>query len=139
MLTDYEKSNSIEKVALSRFDKRYYTNLLNCGESVAERQKTANELVRYLCGKFNIPYTSVYAANKPYRKCLGLYNVNTRQIVVYNLTAKQHKVVSIKGFADTLLHEFMHHYDHTKLGLIESRHTTGFYKRISDLKEKVKK
>ena len=41
--------------------------------------------------------------------------------------------MSIKSFADTLLHEFTHHYD-TRYLKIESRHTAGFYKRISSLK-----
>lgn len=55
-------------------------------------------------------------------------------IVIYNTTAKTGKAVSAKSFADTLLHEFTHHYD-TRYLKIDSRHTAGFYKRISSLKE----
>lgn len=80
--------------------------------------------------------------NKPQRKkangkTLGFYTVGRHHITIYNLTATTQKTVSIKTFYDTLLHEFMHHYDYKVLKLENSLHTSGFYQRISDLKNKL--
>lgn len=80
--------------------------------------------------------------NKPQRKkvngkTLGFYTVGRNYITIYNLTATTQKTVSIKTFYDTLLHEFMHHYDYKVLKLENSLHTSGFYQRISDLKNKL--
>ena len=59
------------------------------------------------------------------------------QITIYNKTAVKGDVISIKAFYDTLLHEFIHHYDYEVLKLDRSIHSAGFYKRISDLKNKL--
>lgn len=65
------------------------------------------------------------------------YTVQTQVITLYNLTAIKKHVVSIKVMAATLLHEFIHHYDMTFLKLSDSPHTSGFYKRIADLENKL--
>src|SRR5256885_10788257 len=48
-------------------------------------------------------------------------------------TAKQKRVVAFRTYLRTLLHEVGHHLDYTVLGLEESYHTEGFYKRESSL------
>ena len=50
--------------------------------------------------------------------------------VIYNTTTKTKKTIAIKTFYETLLHEFIHHYDIVGLKLGDSLHTSGFYKRI---------
>lgn len=147
-MTAYEKSNSIEKVALSRLSKKEYQALLAVCESIKDRQKAAQALCNYLSDRFHISHTKVNVVNRaqPHStgysgrlrsKTLGTYTVNSEVITMYNITAVKRQPVSIKVFAGTLLHEFMHHYDMKYLKLNNSIHTAGFYKRISDLESKI--
>lgn len=48
-------------------------------------------------------------------------------------TAKRRQVVAFKTFLRTLLHELCHHLDYECLGLKDSFHTEGFYRRESSL------
>ena len=143
----YEKSNSITEVALKRFRATEANNFLAAKELCNDREKRAQKLVNYLCDKFGIPSCNVIISNKRQnhvtrngkliKKVYGRYMINLNTIEIFNLTAMTKKPVAIKTMYDTLLHEFMHHYDFTKLKLSESLHTKGFYARISDLKEKL--
>ena len=54
---------------------------------------------------------------------------------IYNLTAIRQQVLAPKVFLETLLHEWVHHYDFTGLQLERSPHTSGFFARIRDLAE----
>jgi hypothetical protein len=54
-------------------------------------------------------------------------------ITLWMRTAKHRRVVAFKSFLRTLLHEVCHHIDYELLGLEESFHTEGFYKRESSL------
>lgn len=140
--TNYEISNKIENVRLNSFKSDYSESLLNSSENIAIRQKRAETLLKYLCGKFKINNVTLLVTNK-LRPCKGIgqiggwYVVNEKKIIIYNTTAKTNKTISIKSFYDTLLHEFIHHYDYEVIGLTDSLHTTGFYKRITDLKNKL--
>ena len=140
----YIKSNQITTVDYNSFSKKEYANLLKD----RNRQEDAQALIDYLCKKFKIRNCVVKVTNKPQphstgydgnlkSKTLGTYTVGMDVITMYNVTAIKNKEVSIKTFADTLLHEFIHHYDMEYLKLGASIHTTGFYKRISDLKSKL--
>lgn len=146
----YEKSNKIETVALNSFNSKDYYALLSTNEDAFNRQQKAQKLIDYLCSKFKINSVQVIVRNsiqphsvretgKLRSKTLGSYNNGFRVITMYNLTAKKRKPVAIKTFVNTLLHEFMHHYDYEKLGFYTSLHTAGFYKRITDLKNKLEK
>ncbi|MGH7255674.1 MAG: hypothetical protein ACREI3_07840, partial [Nitrospirales bacterium] len=48
-------------------------------------------------------------------------------------TAKRRQVVAFRTFLRTLVHELGHHVDYELLGLAETFHTEGFYKRESNL------
>jgi uncharacterized damage-inducible protein DinB len=68
----------------------------------------------------------------------GLYEPPRRTgtlplITLWMRTAKQRRVVAFRTFLRTLLHEMGHHLDYTLLGLGDSLHTEGFYKRESHL------
>lgn len=54
-------------------------------------------------------------------------------IQVWMLTAKRQQVVKFKTFLRTLLHEVCHHLDYVFLGLRDSFHTDGFFRRESSL------
>lgn len=149
--TNYEKSNKIETVKLNSFDKTYYKKLLSCGDDVKVRNILAQSLVDYLCKKFNVMSVPIQVKNtyQPHRtngngkmtnKTLGRYwHCGSRpiKIEIWNKTAIKQQVISNKVFIDTLLHEFIHHYDTVVLGL-DTIHSAGFYKRISDLTNKLK-
>lgn len=141
-INNYEISNKIENVRLNSFKSVYSESLLNSSESIAIRQKRAETLLNYLCAKFKINNITLLVTNKP-RPCNsrgqigGWYVTTAKKIIIYNTTSKTHKTISIKSFYDILLHEFMHHYDYEVIGLTDSLHTRGFYKRIIDLKNKL--
>ena len=67
----------------------------------------------------------------------GLYTTahgpHQATIKVWMITAKRGQVVAFKTYLRTLLHEICHHLDYTLLGLPDSFHTTGFYRRESSL------
>ena len=66
----------------------------------------------------------------------GLYEPGdngVNRVSVWMRTAQRAQVVKFKTFLRTLLHELCHHLDYEQLGLEESFHTEGFYKRESSL------
>lgn len=69
-------------------------------------------------------------------KQYGYYKPGSKYIYVNNRTAVRGQILAPKTFFDTLIHEWMHHYDHEKLNL-NSIHTAGFYARLKDLKTKL--
>ena len=140
----YERSNSIETVSMARLSKNIFSRLLKDGN----RQRDAQALCDYLCGRLNIAPCKVVVTSRcqPHStnsrgaiksKAYGHYRPGVRLITIYDTTSVKKQQVSIKTFADTLLHEFVHHYDIECLHLATSLHTAGFYKRISDLKAKL--
>lgn len=112
----YIKSNEITEVKLKAFRSSFSKDIILCGESITDRQKASQKCLDYLCDKFKIEKVKLTVLNKPQRK-----KANSKTL----------------GFYDTLLHEFMHHYDYKVLKLENSLHTSGFYQRISDLKNKL--
>lgn len=142
----YEKSNKLETVDLNKFDKTYMSKLLNADTIEIDRERKGQALLDYLCNKYKMPKCHLTVTNRPRpQKVKGRYKSEehghyvplTFEIVVYNVTAVKQNKVAIKTFTDTLLHEFIHHYDMQYLKLGASPHTAGFYKRISDLKAKL--
>ena len=59
--------------------------------------------------------------------------VSRARIRIYHRTAVRQQVISPKVFLNTLLHEWVHHYDFDGLRLPRSPHTTGFYARLRAL------
>lgn len=67
----------------------------------------------------------------------GLYTFSKKggapTIEVWMKTAAHERIVRFRTFLRTLVHEVMHHLDVTLLGLDDSFHTEGFFKRESSL------
>jgi len=63
----------------------------------------------------------------------GDYTPATQRIRVWMRTAIRKQVSSPKALLNTLLHEFCHHLDSTRLSCPQSYHTRGFYTRIDHL------
>lgn len=70
-------------------------------------------------------------------KKYGSYRPSNKTINISNRTAARGQILAPKSFLDTLLHEWVHHYDTHKLR-INSIHSKGFYDRLNDLKIKLK-
>ncbi|MFN7972706.1 MAG: hypothetical protein U0166_10215 [Acidobacteriota bacterium] len=61
------------------------------------------------------------------------------KIRIWARTAKKGQRVAFLTFLDTLLHEFLHHYDLTYLKLRDTVHSENFYKRLGSLCAMVKR
>jgi hypothetical protein len=63
----------------------------------------------------------------------GDYTPQTMLIRVWMKTAVRKGITSFGTFLSTLCHEFCHHLDLQKFGLLDSWHTRGFYERAAAL------
>lgn len=140
-MENYTLSNSITCVDYKRLSHAEYKRLL----LDVNRQIDGQKLLDYLCDKYGIKRIPLYIkSNRPVRansQTYGFYKLINGvgvSITIYNKTAKTNKEISIKSFVNTLLHEFIHHYDTHYLKL-NSIHSKGFYMRISDLEKKLQK
>lgn len=114
---------------------------------VEERQEIGEQLLDELCDasqigiiKLQINDENQYHRkrnNRVVMKRYGLYRPQSATIAISNRTAVRGQILAPKSFLDTLLHEWVHHYDTCKLK-IRSIHSKGFYMRLNDLKEKLK-
>ena len=72
-----------------------------------------------------------------YGELHGLYEPSDSpylcRITLWMRTAQQERVVAMRTFLRTLIHELLHHLDYEYLDLKETFHTEGFYKRESSL------
>ena len=69
------------------------------------------------------------------RKTYATYKAG--KITIRNKNAIRESVIAPKTFLDTLIHEFMHHYDYEVLKFPSSLHTAGFYYRLGDIMKKL--
>ena len=103
--------------------------------------RSSGQLAAGICASLDAPLVRVRVlAKRPsdeWEELHGLYQPEdgdtAAQISVWMRTAKRQQVVAFRTFLRTLLHELCHHLDYEHLGLAESFHTEGFYKRESSL------
>ena len=110
------------------------------------RQKLSENLLDELCdaARIDIVKLEISDARQHHKKIAGKiamkrygsYRPATKKIEIQNLTAVRGQILAPKTFLDTLLHEWLHHYDTYKLKL-RSIHSKGFYLRLNDLKSKL--
>ncbi|HVV52471.1 MAG TPA: hypothetical protein VHO06_22585 [Polyangia bacterium] len=110
--------------------------------TTAPVQRAGARLLAALAAFYGVPEPPLRVLGvRPHRVTAGVctyqlfgdYTPKTRQIRVWMRTAIQEKVSSPKALLNTLLHEFCHHLDCTRLACPESFHTRGFYIRIDHL------
>lgn len=107
----------------------------------AATQAAADRLLARMTATLQVaPLRAEVQAVRPSRhwgELHGLYtpgsNARLAQVTVWMRTAQRHQVVKFRTFLRTLLHELGHHLDYEMLGLPDSFHTEGFYKRESSL------
>jgi hypothetical protein len=148
----YQRSKGLETVSWKQFPlgRGLAVTLLE-EQSAAGRQVTGQALLDALDEAAGLPPCKLVVADRPQRhrtrdgrlalKTYGYYRIAWAaapprgSIRIYNLTAIRQQVLAPKVFLETLLHEWVHHYDFTGLQLDRSPHTSGFYSRIRDLAE----
>lgn len=106
--------------------------------SLAKTERCANELAAELCRLCRVPPVPVVVRGvRPHNargELHGLFRVEPPQgIVLWMRTAQRHDVVKPRTFLRTLLHEVCHYLDYRLLGLEDSFHTMGFFRRESFL------
>ncbi len=108
-------------------------------------QAACQELADALTSALDIPPVQVRAlAARPSKSWGELHGLYTREdassrprITVWMRTAVRRQVVAPRTFLRTLIHELGHHLDYELLGLADSLHTEGFYKRESSLMQQI--
>ena len=121
--------------------------LVDASDDHRERRRLGQLLIDQLNADAQLTRCQLTVADRPQvhhhdgqrlqSKTYGYYNctfddgaVNGARIRVYHRTAVRQQVISPKVFLNTLLHEWMHHFDFAGLGLSRSPHTAGFYTRL---------
>jgi len=145
--SNYKRSNAILTIDfdVSEFGQHTAREIL-ASSSAEDRQRFGDDLLDDLADQAMIDICNLKVSDaKQYHKRrgkrvsmrrYGYYKPATKYIYITNRTAVRGQILAPKSFLDTLLHEWMHHYDFCKLNL-NSIHTKGFYARIKDLSQKL--
>jgi hypothetical protein len=124
--------------------------LVSAGEDAHERRRLGQLLLGELCAGAGVGPVELVVADRPQvhqhdgrrlqSRTYGYYRcwfeegeVSRARIRIYHRTAVRGQVVAAKVFLNTLLHEWVHHFDFTALRLARSPHTAGFYSRLRAL------
>ena len=116
----YRKSNSINDTLFQPNNvATHYTKKLLTSMDASERQVLGQGLLEEMARSLSIPVPQLLVNDKRQnhslkdgklrRKVYGTYKAGN--IVISNKTAIREAVLVPKTFLDTLIHEFMHHYD----------------------------
>ena len=126
--------------------------LLSAGDDHRERRRLGQMLADELSAAGDLPRVEIVVADRAqvhehdgrrlqsrtygyYRCWFAEGRVSRARIRIYHRTAVRQQVISPKVFLNTLLHEWVHHWDFAGLGLPRSPHTAGFYARLRALAE----
>ena len=152
-VSTYERSKAIESIAWQQIPLGRGMALALLEESTAPRREAKGQaLLDVLNAAAGLPPCRLAVVPRPQmhrtrggrleQKTYGYYRcdwnggtVRRGAIRIYNLTAIRQQVLSPKVFLETLLHEWVHHYDFAGLRLDRSPHTSGFYARVRALAE----
>jgi len=104
-------------------------------------QRAADRLLDALTVHLGVPalQTDIQAVrpSRSWGELHGLYTPAQRArpatVRLWMRTARRQQVVKSRTFLRTLIHELCHHLDYELLGLPDSFHTEGFYRRESSL------
>ncbi len=141
----YQKSDGVAAIRLPRGkDLRPLAEALAtalASEDRAAVEAAADRLLAGLTAALTVPplRTQVLSVrpSKRWGELHGLYTPagqgSAARVTLWMRTAQRHQTVKFRTFLRTLLHELGHHLDYELLGLPESFHTEGFYKRESSL------
>jgi hypothetical protein len=126
--------------------------VLEAGDDPRERRRLGQLLIDTLDDLAGLPSCTLVVADRAQvhahdgrrlqSKTYGYYRcrfnagvVSDARIRIYHRTAVRQQVITPKVFLNTLLHEWVHHFDFAGLRLPRSPHTAGFYARLRALAE----
>src|SRR2546425_3140548 len=160
---DYQRSNRIRTLPLSDPEQAAIAahRLLQTRDAI-RRRALASELLAVLSTQTGVPVPDLVVPDEhqPHRRSGGriVYSLQgdyrrrapsaddptvarggrpLGRIRVLNRTPARGDVVRPSAFLNTLLHEFCHHCDAERLGILHSFHTSGFYARIRHLPDQI--
>ena len=127
-------------------------SVLEAGDDAANRRRLGQLLIDTLDDLAGLPPCALVVADRPqvhahdgrrlqsktygyYRCRLAGGSITDARIRIYHRTAVRQQVIAPKVFLNTLLHEWVHHYDFAGLRLVRSPHTAGFFARLRALAE----
>ncbi len=143
----YERSNSLLEAGIAVDElMRFQALSIEEGLERGDREKvreSCQELLRLLADAAEIEPPTFRLQDTAYAKFRGgravwkLYGTCAPDgtITVAYKTAVRRKVFAFLTFFDTVVHEFMHHFDARALRLAPSFHTRGFYLRVRSLRD----
>lgn len=139
----YDRSDAVSTIRVhGAAQLRPYIDAIAHGLQNEKRRETetaAGEFTDQLLRRLRVSLVDVKVLSKrptsSWGELHGLYDPNDGKsrplLTVWMRTAQRKNVVAFKTFLRTLLHEIGHHLDYQLLGLEDSLHTQGFYKRES--------
>jgi|GEM_PF-3134408 hypothetical protein len=145
---DFKRSSRIHQARIEpTVGERELTRKLIAADGAGTREAYGQKLLSAMCIRLRITPVRLHVLdkNQPHKKSggrlaykeYGAYYLEDQVIQIANLTAVRGKVVAGKTFFDTLIHEFMHHFDRKFLKIASTPHSPGFYNRIDNLKQKL--
>jgi hypothetical protein len=143
---EYDKSDALVKMPLPEGPPvqaltRALAEAMSAGDT-APVHRASEALLAALAAFYKVPVPPVRVLGvRPHKVTAGVctyqlfgdYTPSTQRIRVWMRTAIRERVSSPKALLNTLLHEFCHHLDCTRLSCPQSYHTRGFYTRIDHL------
>ena len=143
---EYAKSDAITRITLpapeaTRAATQQLTLAMASGDKPPVRSACV-ELLAELARFYEVPMPElkllgvrphVVTAGVCTYQLFGDYTPALQRIRVWMRTAIRGQVSSPKALLNTLLHEFCHHLDATRLDCPDSPHTRGFYTRVDHL------
>ena len=143
---EYERSDALAAMPLPPAEPvqalaRALAAAMAGGDTLPVRQ-AGDELLAALATFYRVPAPPLQVLGvRPHRVTAGVctyqlfgdYTPSTHRIRVWMRTAIRRQVSSPKALLNTLLHEFCHHLDATRLSCPQSFHTRGFFARIDHL------
>jgi hypothetical protein len=140
----YRKSDAVTKLELPEPESLHpLIEEIGRGLSADDRgatQRPTRKLCTALCVTLDVPLVTVRVlARRPSNATAELHGLYEREegkrpiIRVWMRTAAHERPVRLRTFVRTVLHEMCHHFDFDLLGLADSYHTQGFFRRESSL------
>lgn len=147
--SNYNRSNRITKIKFKVSSRAVeLASKIMDSKSTEDRQVFCLDLCDELCDLAGIAICNIEISDKHQHhkktkgrvtmRQYGFYRPASKQIFINNRTAVRGQVLAGKTFLNTVLHEWMHHYDFCKLK-INSIHTKGFYLRLKSLEDSLRR
>ncbi len=129
---DFQGTRSIRKITLNLLKAEEADIRESLGQLLLDELSKLYKISPPVLKVLDAPQKHSKKDGKLTRKIFGTYK--SGNIEITNRTAIRKKMVASKTFLDTLIHEFMHHFDFFVLKLTRSLHTSGFYSRLNEIK-----